>query len=241
MHDECQPVLHGPEAVASVLQSLKEIVSIVMGLALTNCVLVLITRGEYTHVEDLSVLPVSSALYSLVLIVNIVRFYHGNLRHMETLYGRTAQKVRASVHGHGRAPFGGLGIDFVVVFMQSIIFAVMSFYATGHNGPRREFLLLFMVLMAFDLVWNIMTQQAMNDAKELRHQRRWILNNLVAVVAILVLYLKFKQHQEVVYLDIGAGVLATNTIVDFVISWGFYFPSLMDPVDKVGVASQESP
>ncbi|HEV2975664.1 MAG TPA: hypothetical protein VGX69_11850 [Solirubrobacteraceae bacterium] len=206
-------------AVSSVLHSLKEIVSIIMGLALTNCVMVLITGGHYAGVTALSSLRLASVLYSLVLIANIVRFYHGNQRHMDTLYGDAGRKT-VSAHGHGPAPLGGLGIDFIVVFLQAIIFAVISFYAS----PRREFLLLFMVLLAFDLIWNILTQQVVHDARDLAHQQRWVLNNFVCVVGILVLYLKYKQHHTVLYLDIGASVLALNTLVDFVLNWRFYFP-----------------
>jgi hypothetical protein len=231
MNDE-QSATDGAFAVASVLLSLKEIVSIVMGLALTNCVMVLITQGHYNTVTALSALPLASVLYSLVLIANIVRFYHGNVRHMDTLYGNPGHRLMTSVHGHGPAPLGGLGIDFIVVFLQSIIFAVISFYAS----PRREFLLLFMILLSFDLVWNILTQQVTHDAKDLIHQRRWMLNNLVGVVGILVLYLKYKQDHSVAYLDIGAAVLAVNTLVDFVISWRFYFPWTIETADSTPTA-----
>jgi hypothetical protein len=224
-----EPIVASPSAVAvaSVLHSLKEIVSIVMGLALTNCVLVLITHGRYTGVSALSALPLSSVLYSLVLILNIVRFYHGNLRHMDTLYGysaRTSAARTSAASTHGPAPLGGLGIDFIVVFLESIIFAVISFYAS----PRREFLLLFMILMAFDFIWNIVTQQESSEVRDLPHLQRWMLNNLLGVVVILVLYLEYKQHHKEVYLDLGAAMLAMNTLIDFAISWRFYFPSMIN-------------
>ena len=221
MSDEQDISPERSDAIASVLRSLKEIVSIVMGLALTNCVMVLITRGHYTSVTALSALPLSSVLYSLVLIINIVRFYHGNLRHMDTLYGHSARKVMSSSHGHGPAPLGGLGIDFMVVFLQSILFAVISFY----TSPRREFLLLFMILLAFDLVWNIVTQQVARDAKDMAHQKRWMLNNVVGVIVMLVMYLEYKQHHQELFLNYGAAALAVNTLIDFVLNWKFYFPA----------------
>jgi hypothetical protein len=204
--------------VVSVLHSLKEIVSIVMGLALTNSILALITDGHYTSVSKLSQLPLTAVLYTVVLIVNIVRFYHGNMRHMDSLYGQPARRAARSTHGS----LGNLGLDFIVVFFESILFAVISFYASH----KSDFVLLFLILLGTDLFWNVITLQEGNDVRDISHQRGWMVNNVLAVVLLLVLYLT--SHGEAhhrLLLNIGVGVIAANTIVDFVISWKFYFPA----------------
>lgn len=209
--------------VASSLSSLKEIVSIVMGLALTNSILVLITRGHYTNVTSLSALPLQSALYTLVLVANIIRFYHGNVRHVDVLYGASAREDAGGIHGS----LGSLGIDFFAVFVESVLFAVMSFYV-NHGS---DFLLLFMVLLVFDLAWNILTQQETNGAKDVSHQRRWMLNNVGGVLAVVILYMAYQSHHHALWLHLGVGAVALNTAIDFAVSWAFYFPSFVeDPI-----------
>jgi hypothetical protein len=206
--------------IGSVLFSLKEIVSIVMGLALTNSVLALITGHHYTSVLALSSLPLAGVLYTGVLIMNIVRFYHGNMRHMQSLYGAPARNIALSTHGS----LGNLGLDFSVVFLESIIFAVISFYA-GHRG---DFVVLFLILLAVDLMWNIVTMQEGSVPRDVSHQRRWMMNNVLAVLALFGLYFAYQNHHNhhPVLMHIAVGVIALNTAIDFAISWGFYFPRL---------------
>lgn len=205
--------------VASVLHSLKEIVSIVMGLALTNSILALITGSHYTSVAKLSNLPLTAVLYTIVLIVNIVRFYHGNMRHMDALYGQPARRAARSTHGS----LGNLGLDFSVVFLESILFAVISFYASH----KSDYVLLFLVLLGADLLWNLVTLQEGSDDRDVSHTRGWMVNNFLAVMAVLILYFASKGHSHHrLLLNLGVVAIAINTIVDFVISWKFYFPTL---------------
>jgi len=200
---------------------MKEIVTIVTGLTLTNSVIVLITRGHYSGVQSLSNLPTASILYTAVFILTVVRFYHGNIRHVDSVYGLSeSTKITPSNHGHGRF---GLGIDFVVLFTQSIIIAVDSFYASR----RSEFLLLILTLLVFDILWTLLTQQQSTDASVFVHQRRWMLNNLVAVLVLTVCYTQYRDHHTALVLDVGVGVVLANTIADFAINWSFYFPHLV--------------
>jgi hypothetical protein len=203
--------------VVSVLHSLKEIVSIVMGLALTNSILALITDSHYTSIAQLSKLPLTTALYTIVLIVNIVRFYHGNIRHMDALYGQPARHVARSTH----ASLGNLGLDFIVVFLESILFAVISFYASH----KSDFVLLFLILLSTDFVWNMVTIQEKSADRDVSHPRGWMMNNFMIVAALVILYFVSKgdPHHRLL-LNLGVGAIALNTVVDFIISWKFYFP-----------------
>lgn len=219
--DEATGAETATNGIGSALASLKEIVSIIMGLALTNSILALITLHHYTSVAPLSALPVWSVLFTLVLVANIIRFYHGNVRHVDSLYGESAREVAACTHGS----LGNLGLDFTVVFIQSIIFAVLSFYASR----RPDFLLLFIILLMFDLIWNIVTQQEASEARDVSHQRGWMLNNVVGVLALVVFYMAYQEHHHVVWLEVGAAVVAVNTLADYVISWKFYFPWIAQP------------
>lgn len=203
--------------VVSVLHSLKEIVSIVMGLALTNSILALITDSHYTSIAKLSKLPLTAALYTIVLIVNIVRFYHGNMRHMDALYGQPARRVARSTH----ASLGNLGLDFIVVFLESILFAVISFYASH----KSDFVLLFLILLSIDFMWNLVTIQEKSADRDVSHLRGWMMNNFMIIAALVILYFVSKgdPHHRLL-LNLGVGAIALNTVADFIISWKFYFP-----------------
>jgi hypothetical protein len=203
--------------VQSILGSLKGIVSIIMGLALTNTIIVLVTRGTYTDIAKLSSLRGWAIACSIAVVATIIRFYHGNNRFMDSNY---APWRSVETRGRGPAPRGGLGVDFLVIFVQSVIFAVISFYAS----PRRELLLLFDVLLIFDIFWYLATAQTERDPKTQKHHRRWMQNNLGFGILILVCYFEFLQHKHAGgWLDAGAVLIACNTFVDFVISWDLYF------------------
>jgi hypothetical protein len=203
--------------VQSILDSLKGIVSIIMGLALTNTIIVLVTHGTYTDIVQLSSLDEWSIVCSVAVVATIIRFYHGNNRFVDSNY---APWRSTETRGRGPAPRGGLGVDFLVIFVQSVIFAVISFYAT----PRRELLLLFSILLVFDIFWYVATAQTDRDPKAQKYHRRWMQNNLGFGLVILVCYFEFLQHKHATgWLDAGALLIAGNTLVDFVISWDLYF------------------
>jgi hypothetical protein len=217
----------------SVIASLKEIVSIVMGLALTNTVVVLVTGGHYSSIRSLRHVPLSTTLYSIVLVATIVRFYHGNMRHIEHVHGRVSVEDR---YARRDPPLRtGLGIDFIVVLVQSMLFAVESFYASR----RQEFLTVFVVLLILDITWFLINLREDPTSEVVKHQRNWMFNNFSALVLIGFSFYKFGISHRDVYLDIGAGIMAVNTIVDFVISWTFYFPAFH--LATAGSPEQQAP
>jgi nucleoside 2-deoxyribosyltransferase len=209
------------DSVLSAVGSLKEILSIITALTLTNTLVLLVTGGSYSNIANLAHLKVANAIYSLLLITTLIRFYHGNVRHLDTAY---------SPHGvHFGSPLvtmppGGLGIDFTVIFGQSILLAVASFYA----APRLEFILLLSMLLAIDALWSIFVQRQIGDKQGFAHQRRWLLNNIAALIALLFIFIYSGQQtvpdNRQYLLHLAALILGLNTIIDFFISWSFYFP-----------------
>ena len=209
-------------ALGDTIVSLKGIVSIVMGLALTNTIVTLVTGGstidgsraaaDHSGLLMLDQISGQAAVGALAVITAIVRFYHGNNQHVDYVYSRASADRRI----RGRAPRGGIGIDFLVIMIQSVLFALMSFYVDGN----RELLLLFMVLLYFDVVWYVTSSTIVIDSDVLAHQRRWMLNNIGFLAVISALYFQNGDWA------ITAGMVAflLNTVVDFWISWRFYFP-----------------
>ena len=203
--------------VQSILSSLKGIVSIIMGLVLTNTIIVLVTHGTYTNIAKLSSLHVWTIACSMAVVATIIRFYHENNRFVDSNY---APWRSTETRGRGRAPRGGLGVDFLVIFLQSVLFAVISFYAS----PRRELLLLFSALLVFDIFWYVATAQTDRDPKAQKYHRRWMQNNLGFGLLLLICYFEYLQHKPLVgLLDAGTVLIAGNTLVDFMISCDLYF------------------
>jgi hypothetical protein len=205
--------------VASALASAKSVFAIINGLTLTNTLLVLITGGHYSRVIPLGQLPVESVVLAVVLMANVVRFYHGNIRHLDAAYG--SESVARAASGRHVEPRGGLGLDFFIIFTQSLLFSLASFYV---NAPS-TYIPLFIVLLAFDVIWTVYSQQADGD-QAASPQRMWLLNNLIAGAILIVLYLGiYKSHGDRLWArDAAVIVLAATTIIDFALNWRFYFP-----------------
>jgi hypothetical protein len=192
----------------SAVSSLKEIVTVIMALTMTNTLVLLVTGGSYSSTRDLDEL-------SGILILNIFRFYHGNIRHLDSVYGLEEQGVPVV----RPEPRGGLGVDFFVILAQSILFAVMSFYA---DHPEK-LLVLFTALLIFDVLWTLVVQQP-GDQDSFTHQKKWMLNNFVALLAILVVYTSAGGTRTDVLVYAGAAAMLLNAAFDFGINWRFYFP-----------------
>lgn len=197
-----------------------------MGLALTHTIITLVSNDGAAEVVSsggaapdfltLSQISPQSALCALAVITGIVRFYHGNNQHLDRLYGGTSFGHRAE----GASSVGGIGGNFLVIMVQSVFFALMSFYIDG----SRQLLGLFAALLLFDIVWyiaNLTTTAA--DRATLSHQRRWMINNVIFLALIGGFY---SANNDGWALTLGAGAILLNTLIDFAISWGFYFPEM---------------
>jgi hypothetical protein len=203
--------------VASALSSAKSVLATINGLTLTNTLLVLITGGHYTKVTPLGKLGMENVLFAVVLMANIVRFYHGNVRHLDAAYG--SESVARAASGRHAEPRGGLGVDFFIIFTQSLLFSITSFYILSH----RAFIVLFIALLIFDAIWTVFSQQSDKDPI-VSPQRMWVLNNLVAVTIVAVFYFIYIAHKGNWALDTAVFVLAATTVADFTLNWRFYFP-----------------
>lgn len=210
----------GPGAeLTSALWSVKSLVSIVMGLALTHTIVTLLTTEqseESTRHVPGAVLSVSeikpaAALSALALITAIIRFYHGNNQFLDLLYGA------GGPGRHAADTAVGIGGNFIVIMIQSAFFALMSFYVNG----SRQLMLLFMLLLVFDILWAVGNLQADADPRAMQTQRNWMRNNIVFTLVLFGFYYTKNDSWAVTG---AAGAILLNTIVDFKISWRTYFP-----------------
>jgi len=215
--------------LTSALISVKSLVSIVMGLALTHTIITLVT-DESAHAVtassgsakppllSLSQIEPQYALCAIAVVTAIVRFYHGNNQHLDLLYGEASRTRK------GQGSSAGIGGNFIVIMLQSVFFALMSFYVNG----SREIIVLFGVLLLVDIFWyvgNLTTTDT--DATALNHQRKWMINNLVFLVVLGGLYYANNDGWAV---TAAACAILINTLIDFRISWRFYFPNVPKPL-----------
>lgn len=213
--------------LSAALSSVKSLVSIVMGLALTHTIVTVLSVEESGRqlgaqgssasdpatVLPLSQVPVTSALCAVAIITAIIRFYHGNNQLLESLYGDSSDPEKSDA-------VSGIGVNFIVIMVQSVFFALMSFYTDGD----RQLILLFGLLLLLDILWyvaNLTTTDT--DPKALKHQQSWMLNNLCFLVVLVGLYYTNNGTWAVAA---AAVAIILNTVNDFRISWEFYFPPM---------------
>jgi hypothetical protein len=219
--------------IASALATITSILAIVNGLALTNTLLVLVTGGRYAEVIPLTKIPIANVAFAVVLMANIVRFYLGNVRHLDTTY--RAQGVARPTSGRYPEPRLGLGVDFCVIFIQSSLFALMSFYVGSHS----EYLSLILVLLVLDILWTVYSQKTMDrdegavGTRDMGPQRLWLLNNLMACVGLVAFFQFHRSHPTQAWpLSAALAALAASTVTDFAVSWKFYFPASSPTTDE---------
>jgi hypothetical protein len=193
--------------LAMTLDSLGGVLATVNSLALTNTLIVLITGARYSQVIPLTRLKGGEICFALVLLVNIIRFYHGNIR------------VLRQFGANDSRPHPTLATDFAVIFLQTVMFSVASFYIYSHG----DFIALFIVLLVLDSAWLYWIRRSEGSGEALGV---WIVNNLLAVAAMSLFY-SYSQlaHGASWALYAALAVLACNTIYDLVNTKNFYFPS----------------
>lgn len=222
MSDE--PIDESKDRMKSAIGSLKEIVTIVSGVTITHAIIVLVSNnGAYLNERSLTEIlynPDYSLFYFLLLIFNIIRFYHGNMMHLD----KTFLQDRAYSSTDGKQLNQRiLGLDFIVIFIESVLFAIMSFYL---HKPS-EFFSLFILLLIIDVFWFLANFQQASQ-KEFNHQKIWAMLNFAAVIALLIIYGSSNKFTAANYYDyyILTLTIAATTVMDFYFNWGLYFPKI---------------
>jgi hypothetical protein len=147
------------------------------------------------------------------LLVTLIPFYHGALRHLDELYGRG---TAGAAHG-----FGVL-VDFPLLFLESCVLLAMGASITQ---TRDVFAWLFFALLALDVVWAYLTTTFLVSAPERAAQKTWLKVNLcfgLALLAILVIasFAGWASSGALPYVVLVVAVARTGT--DYASSWKFY-------------------
>ncbi|MCH8989962.1 MAG: hypothetical protein IIA92_14315 [Chloroflexi bacterium] len=225
-------------SVNSLLNSLRELITILTGLAIANAVLVFLTDGTlssvpYDQISD----PVRYIPFGLLLI-NLIRFYHGNMRILDEMMSKNGNEYGGSQRGTeydapGRAPW----LVYFGIMLQHTVFVVAGIY----QGTPAIFLPLLSSVLFIDLImfvpgatvnlrelfrqgWTAMESRRWQ--KELGYEGRFVLNNLFIglIVGLGIGEVVFYMGDQRDALFVFSGAFAFNTVLDYKFNWNLYFP-----------------
>lgn len=204
------------EELLSIIRSLKEISTIIFGLALTNTIVqFLLVDGKVKDVNEITFL---SVLIFALLVINNIRFFHGNFRHLDLTYSSSEKTTigDSKLHAKGEK----VSLDFFIIIGESLILSAISFYQIR---PLYFFYLMTLLLIV-DVIWFLGTYQYTLDKKIFNHQRIWAMNNVIVIFLMLAIYSFSTSIDQEILPYIFSIILAINTIVDYRVNWNFYFP-----------------
>ena len=157
------------------LEFLKQIVSILMGLSITYTVQSFLEKYIYAksgaNFQQYSIF--------ILLLLNIIRFYYGNW-----MYISTELDSRFSPNSQNKlSPFL---ISFFICIIQSIIFSMLSLQKYDN------FFYFFASVLFVDASgFAILASLQDSSIKTNKTERIWTWNNTVAVVLLLLVFIKF--------------------------------------------------
>ncbi|MGQ4650317.1 hypothetical protein [Lyngbya aestuarii] len=192
------------DTVTHQVEFLKQVVVVMLGLALTNALHNFIA-GDWA--KDFT--PPSRFEETFVfclLILNLIRFFYGNWMSLEKTFDRKRFEGKAYL------------INFVIVISQSIAFTVLSFYKQLYP----YFFIIFVTVLFIDVL-GFGLLLTTKDRQRLQLQIQWLFNNLWAAVALsFIINPIIANHKNFFWAAIL--VSSVNTIISFWISWKFYLP-----------------
>lgn len=182
---------------------LQGLYAVVVAIALTLAVDRTLPEGDSI---DLGAIPLLVAL-----LVTLVPFYHGTLRHLDSVY----------IEDSGPPPReGGLLLDFFALFIESCVFLVLG---ASVNRPELFAWMMF-ALLTIDIGWAALTMTVFTTRRESLAQLEWLRVNLGAAPAFLAVAIAATLVESPEPFA-TAGVLAlaiARTGLDYWRSWKFY-------------------
>jgi hypothetical protein len=187
------------------VEHLEELYSVVVAIALSLAVDRLFTatgagaRGR-------------AIVLAIALLVTLIPFYHGALRHLDELYG----------HGSGRAAHSfSVLVDFLLLFLESCVFLALAVSIT----KPATFAWLLLSLLWLDVVWAYLTTRFLVTPSEDATPKTWLKVNLIfgsMLFAILIVLFSADWASAKALSYAVLVVAVTRTASDYRFSWEFY-------------------
>lgn len=221
-----ETLAHRAERRVSAASSLKEMILILAAISITNA----LASFAPTMLREGDVFSDNQAVLCLLLLVlSVVRFYHGNIRLLDDTYGFESEGgQRGGINVTNRN--ASIALDFLFMFTIALLFALSSFFI--RQSTIFVCILLFIVFV--DVMWHLTTMVNTADTKSFKATKRWFINNflhlllgILATVYVLVTndartYSLLYESSLFLLLYL---ILLVNTLFDFFLSYRFYFPA----------------
>jgi len=205
---------NGIDQVECAIKSVKEIVVIISGLAFAMAIFQMFTIEDGVSKEYPQLIqdPISIFIFILIMI-NIIRFCYGNLRHLDESFSRNHNKIT--------------DFDYIFPLVECLTFCIMTIYQNNFT----YFFGIFSILLFIDCIWiaKNWTWERLTTEKEFVYQRNWIINNLCAFFLLVVFLILYRLISDSFYSYAALVVILViaylNTFIDFKQNWkDLYFP-----------------
>lgn len=190
--------------IAESIRTMKGLHAVVTGVALTTGLRILID-------VTLKIDTLERACWLVALIVTIVPFYHGALRHMDDVHLHQDPEETPPKNG-------ALLLDFIFLFGEACTLFVLALTMPVLS----RFVLAYATLLAVDVAWAI---SVFFMSKRFATVRPWMIINLVCVTVLLIVAMTMNLSLPMTR-NIVLGLVIARTTVDYAVCWSFYFPSV---------------
>lgn len=199
------------------VDSLQQVYAFVVALAVARSVeAAFVVNGELVWVPERIPLLVA-------FVFTVVPFFHGMNRHLDRCYvERRDEHVR-----------GALLADFSVFFLEAaLLFALATSIRSGLEG-----FLILAALLTVDTIWGVVTHWIhYRDTSD--STLAWAMVNAVFVVLIILVYF-LEGYADQVKPWILSLLAVVRTVVDYKVSWAFYFPPMHPRPESIPSTTQE--
>lgn len=196
------------------VKNLENLYTVVIGLALTQAIILLIDSSNEGFPINFTYLP-----YFIAYLVTLVPFYHGALRHLDHTYiEHEGKDVRA---GALMFDFAFLFVEGCILFSLAVLIKTPQFFAWG-----------LVILFAFDIVWAFFAYLGLSPDGESNAEIKWTAINIIAAAILIVVFTSFIKiyppSPTNVEINLGLCILTiafARTAIDYGSNWDFYYPT----------------
>jgi hypothetical protein len=230
------------ERRVSAIRSLKEIITFLAGITFTIGITKLLVESEPLQLRNPKTFGWQEILDFLLLLVGLVRFYHGNVRFLDEEYiiapnrGGLNSTLRMK-----QIPF-----DFVIMLVIALLFAALGFFI---QIPK-YFLSIYVLIIFIDFVWLFITYRIISGSdtgiaiKTKGTGLNWLHNNGVHVLLFVLAWFVcgyWLGNYEALFVVMTV-LLFSNALFDFIRTSRLYFPpveinesALQNPGPQTGI------
>ena len=198
------------EARANSVKQLSELYNVVIGIALSAAIYNTIDQkgsGVPLHFDHLFNFG--------VVLVTIIPFYHGAVRHLMATYVEDG--------GSSRIKSGALMADYVLLFLEGCIFVTLAVVV----AQTETLIWVLVTLLVLDSVWGFLAWLAFTGAQSQYAEKKWAIINMFCT-GFLVLIGVYGNATITSDPLMAQGsifvVMVIRTIVDYGWCWDFYYP-----------------